>query len=52
MQFVQSLHHYNFQVIETSVAMFADLSETGRFLTLAADRNFEFQMTDFQFKNP
>ena len=34
-----------------NVAIFADLSETGRFF-LAADRNFEFQMTDFWFKNP
>ena len=35
-----------------SVAIFADLFETGKFLTLAADRNFEFQMTDIWLKNP
>ena len=33
-----------------SVAIFADLSETGRFFTLAADKKFEFQMQIFGSK--
>ena len=45
-------HYYLQKRVTTSVAIFADFSETGRFFTLAADRNFEFQMTDFWFKNP
>ena len=36
--------------LRCSVAIFADLSETGRFFTLAADKNFGFQMQIFGSK--
>ena len=34
-----------------SVAIFTDLSKIGRFFTLAADKNFGFQIADFKVKN-